>query len=143
MTHFQPTIKALRDFNPRTAKVKKAKKVVLSALYSEERKEGKPRKQRKQSQPRKRKGSFIGFIGKSASKAVSNYRTRQQEKRIEKAHKVKAIRESNLPQEKKEVEQAKLKVPVYKEPQPTIQKEKPKPFGGFKSAETEHTSEGV
>jgi translation initiation factor 2B subunit (eIF-2B alpha/beta/delta family) len=112
MTHLKGVIRDVEKFIPKPISNKKLKRKVLSELYAIENREKKSMPKRRQVAKQK------GFIDSLVS-GYKHHKENQSAKRIEKAHIISKIRNSNLPEQIKEREQAKLGVPVYKEDVPT------------------------
>ena len=120
MTHFLPTIKQLEKTHPKSAKEKALKKRVLKALYGQEVKEVR----KKRSRSRRSGGGeilskkdvavlrgFGKFLHKSGQQGVASYRQYRENvkaRRMQKAHTIQRIRESNLPKETQDREIKKL-----------------------------------
>lgn len=170
MTHYNNLIRQLKAFTPSSAKAKKAKKTVLSSLYAVERKEKpRPTKKRTKKAPAKSKPnneSFLHFVARHGASATAKgiqaskqaYATHKEKRAIQKSSPTPLIHGSHTSVTdrllgRKNAQplppKTDLRV-VHTETRPAISKDippkqvkKPTPFGGFKSAETPNTSEGV
>ena len=123
MVHFLPAIKQLENTHPKNKAERSAKRRALKILYGEEVKEIRGKHKRRGSRrsssggailSKKEKQTLVGFgrfLHRSGQQGVASYKQYRENvkaRRLQKAHTIQKIRESNLPEATKQREISKL-----------------------------------